>query len=72
VKVENSITIDNSTNAAVLQTYLTWLQVEMRNRLEQYFGTENKEPVAEMMPQVASFSARRVDITFRLTREAPV
>jgi len=32
--------IDNKKNAEVLQQYISWLQVEMRKRLAQYFGSE--------------------------------
>lgn len=47
--------IDNTKNAEVLQAYLVWLQAEMRKRLEQYFGAENKAPATEIIPPSASW-----------------
>ncbi|SFD74148.1 ATPase family associated with various cellular activities (AAA) [Chitinophaga sp. CF118] len=40
---------DNTKNAEVLQAYLTWLQAEMRKRLEQYFSTEKNDPLTEII-----------------------
>lgn len=47
--------IDNTKNAEVLQTYLAWLQAEMRKRLEQYFGAENNASPVEIIPPAASW-----------------
>src|SRR6186713_581803 len=42
--------IDNTKNAEALQAYLVWLQAEMRKRLQQYFGVDNKETPDEILP----------------------